>query len=75
MPAHRGGAPPWRGKGPLAVTPLFVQHNHRVAALIQVICLALLVFSLIERQVRQALGPEQVMVGSLTASLAKAHRI
>ncbi|WP_327241469.1 hypothetical protein [Streptomyces sp. NBC_01320] len=52
-----------------------MQHNHRVAALIQVICLALLVFSLIERQVRQALGPEQVMVGSLTASLAKAHRI
>lgn len=50
-------------KGPLAVTPLFVQHNHRVAALIQVICLALLVFCLIERQVRQALGPEQTMVG------------
>lgn len=50
-------------KGPLAVTPLFVQHNHRVAALIQVICLALLVFSLIERQVRQALGPERTMVG------------
>ncbi|MEE1804875.1 hypothetical protein [Streptomyces sp. BE133] len=50
-------------KGPLAVTPVFVQHNHRVAALIQVICLALLVFCLIERQVRQALGPQQTMVG------------
>jgi transposase len=50
-------------KGPLAVAPVFVQHNHRVAALIQVICLALLVFSLIERQVRRALGPEQTMVG------------
>ncbi|GAA2284410.1 MULTISPECIES: IS1634 family transposase [Kitasatospora] len=50
-------------KGPLAVTPVFVQHNHRVAALIQVICLALLVFCLIERQVRQALGPEQTMAG------------
>ncbi|MGW3624012.1 hypothetical protein [Streptomyces sp. NPDC000880] len=37
-------------KGPLVVTPVFVQHNHRVAALIQVICLDLLVFSLIERQ-------------------------
>ncbi|MEU3712224.1 hypothetical protein [Streptomyces catenulae] len=47
----------------MAVTPLFVQHNHRVAALIQVICLALLVFCLIERQVRQALGPEQAMAG------------
>ncbi|MGW2902594.1 IS1634 family transposase [Streptomyces sp. NPDC001204] len=50
-------------KGPLAVAPVFVQHNHRVAALIQVICLALLVFCLIERQVRRALGPEQTMVG------------
>lgn len=50
-------------KGPLAVAPVFVQHNRRVAALIQVICLALLVFCLIERQVRRALGPEQTMIG------------
>lgn len=50
-------------KGPLAVTPVFVQHNRRVASLIQVICLALLVFCLIERQVRRALGPEQTMTG------------
>ncbi|MEU2113859.1 hypothetical protein [Streptomyces sp. NPDC019507] len=50
-------------KGPLAVTPVFVQHNHRIAALIQVICLALLVFCLIERQVRRALGPQQTMAG------------
>lgn len=50
-------------KGPLAVTPLFVQKNHRVAALIQIICLALLVFSLIERQVRAALGGDGKMTG------------
>ncbi|MFE2721484.1 hypothetical protein [Kitasatospora sp. NPDC059327] len=50
-------------KGPLAVAPVFVQHNHRVAALIQVTCLALLVFCLIERQARRALGPEQTMAG------------
>jgi hypothetical protein len=50
-------------KGPLAVTPVFVQHNRRAAALIQVICLALLVFCLIECQVRRALGPEQTMAG------------
>jgi hypothetical protein len=50
-------------KGPLAVAPVFVQHNRRVAALIQVICLALLVFCPIERQVRRALGPEQTMSG------------
>lgn len=50
-------------KGPLAVTPVFVQHNRRIAALIQVICLALLVFCLIERQVRRALGHDQTMTG------------
>jgi transposase len=50
-------------KGPLAVTPLFVHKNSRVAALIQVICLALLVFCLIERQVRQALGGDGKMTG------------
>ncbi|MET9885427.1 IS1634 family transposase [Streptomyces sp. NPDC006430] len=50
-------------KGPLAVAPVFVQHNRRVAALIQVISLALLVFCLIERQVRRALGPEETMAG------------
>lgn len=50
-------------KGPLAVTPLFVQKNSRVAALIGVICLALLVFCLIERQVRQALGGDGKMTG------------
>ncbi|MFE6999605.1 hypothetical protein ACFVBM_08595 [Streptomyces griseus] len=45
------------------VSPAYVRHNHRVAALIQVICLTLLVFCLIERQVRQALGPEKTMAG------------
>ena len=50
-------------KGPLAVTPLFVHKNSRVAALIQVICLALLVFCLIEREVRRALGGDGKMAG------------
>lgn len=50
-------------KGPLAVTPVFVQDNKRLAALITVICLALLLFCLIERQVRRSLGPEQKMRG------------
>jgi transposase len=48
-------------KGPLAVAPIFLHHNWRVAALITVIFLALLVFCLIERQVRQALSSEQTM--------------
>jgi transposase len=50
-------------KGPLAVTPIFVQKNSRVAALIQVICLALLVFCLIEREVRRVLGGDGKMAG------------
>jgi transposase len=50
-------------KGPLAVAPIFLEHNRRIAALITVICLALLVFCMIERQVRQALGAEQTMRG------------
>ncbi|WP_194900087.1 IS1634 family transposase [Catenulispora pinisilvae] len=45
-------------KGPLAVTALFLKNNRRIAALITVICLALLIFSLIERQVRIALAEQ-----------------
>ena len=37
-------------KGPLAVAPMFLKNNQRIAALITVICLALLIFCLIERQ-------------------------
>ena len=44
-------------KGPLAVAPIFLKTNRRIAALITVICLALLIFCLIERQVRKALAP------------------
>ena len=50
-------------KGPLAVTPLFLHRNDRIAALITVICLALLVFCLIEREVRTNLAPETEIVG------------
>ena len=50
-------------KGPLAVAPMFLQSNRRIAALITVICLALLVFCLVERQVRQAIAPAQKLDG------------
>ncbi|MEV4163469.1 IS1634 family transposase [Nonomuraea dietziae] len=43
-------------KGPLAVTSLYLKNNRRINALITVICWALLIFCLIERQVRQALA-------------------
>ncbi|HEU5418874.1 MAG TPA: IS1634 family transposase [Streptosporangiaceae bacterium] len=45
-------------KGPLAVAALFCKSNRRIAALVTVICLALLIFCLIERQVRHALAEQ-----------------
>jgi transposase len=50
-------------KGPLAVAPLFVKNNRRIEALITIICLALLVFCLVEREVRRAIAPERTMLG------------
>jgi hypothetical protein len=37
--------------------PLFLKTSRRIAARITVICLSLLIFCLIERQVRNALAP------------------
>lgn len=53
-------------KGPLAVAPLFLRHNRRITALITVICLALLIFCLIEREVRTNLAPDTDMIGFYT---------
>ncbi len=50
-------------KGPLAVTPMFLHSNQRIHALIHVICLALLIFSLIERQTRLGAGPDGKIPG------------
>jgi hypothetical protein len=50
-------------KGPLAVAPLFLRDNRRITALITVICLALLIFCLIEREVRRNLAPDTDMIG------------
>lgn len=44
-------------KGPLALTPMFLHRNQRIAALIAVACLALLVYCLAEREVRRSLAP------------------
>ena len=50
-------------KGPLAVAPMFLKSNRRIEALLSVICLALLIFCLVERQVRRAIAPELTMTG------------
>ncbi len=61
-------------KGPLAVAPLFLKTSRRIAALITVICLALLIFCLIERQVRQALAPHGGTMTGLPGYQAAAAR-
>lgn len=53
-------------KGPMAVAPIFLRNNKRITALITVICLALLIFCLIEREVRRNLAPEYEMTGFYT---------
>jgi transposase len=58
-------------KGPLAVAPLFVQSNRRIQALVTVICLALLVFCLVERQVRRAIAPDLTLDGLYLGQPAK----
>ena len=45
--------------------PIFLELNRRITALITVICLALLIFCLVERQVRQALAPHAEMMTGL----------
>ena len=46
------------------MAPLFLKTNRRITALITVICLALLIFCLVERQVRNALRPRgETMTG------------
>jgi transposase len=43
-------------KGPLAVRPIFLHSNRRIAALVAIVSLALLLYGLIERQVRRGLA-------------------
>jgi hypothetical protein len=50
-------------KGPLAVAPIFLRDNKRITALITVIALALLIFCLIEREVRRHLAPAYDLTG------------
>jgi transposase len=58
-------------KGPLAVAPMYLKHNRRIAALITVICLALLIFCLVEREVRHAIAPTEKINGLYAGRPAK----
>jgi transposase len=58
-------------KGPLGVAPMILKTNRRIAALISVICLALLVFCLVERAVRKAIAPAVELAGLYVGRPAK----
>ncbi len=57
--AHRAN------KNVLNVRPIFLHNDDRIAALISVVGLALLIYGLIETDLRQALGPDQHLPGLL----------
>jgi hypothetical protein len=50
---------------------MFVQSNRRIQALVTVICLALLIFCLVERQVRRAIAPDLTLAGLYVGQPAK----
>lgn len=52
-------------KGPLRVRPIFLQNDERIDALLSVVGLALLVFGLIEADLRRALGAAGELDGLL----------
>ena len=55
----------------LAVAPLFLTSNRRITALVTVICLALLIFCLVERGVRRAIAPQLTLEGLYVGRPAK----
>ncbi len=52
-------------KGPLAVRPVFLKSNRRAAALVAVCSIALLVYGLIETELRNAIAPARTIPGLL----------
>jgi hypothetical protein len=52
-------------KGPLRVRPIFLQNDERIDALLSIVGLALLVFGLIEADLRRALGEDDELPGLL----------
>ncbi len=58
-------------KGPLAVAPMFLHANRRMTALIGVICLALLIYCLAEREARRNLAPAIKLDGLYAGRAAK----
>ena len=61
-------------KQTLRVRPVFVHNDDRIQALIAVVGIALLVFGLIEADLRRALGPDTPLPGILPEHRAPSHR-
>jgi transposase len=57
--AHRAN------KSVLNVRPIFLHNDDRIAALVSIVGLALLIYGLIETDLRQAIGPDQHLPGLL----------
>jgi transposase len=57
-------------KGPLRVRPLFVTSNQRIVGLITILGIALMVFSLLERAARRAIGPHAKVPNLLAGHVA-----
>ena len=57
-------------KGPLRVRPLFVTSNRRIVGLLLILGIALMVFSLLERAARQAVGAGEKVAGLLAGHVA-----
>lgn len=57
-------------KGPLRIRPLFVTSNRRIVGLVTILGIALMVFSLIEREARRALGATQKVPDLLAGHVA-----
>ena len=58
-------------KGPLAVAPIFLHTNRRITALIGVVCLALLIYCLVEHEARRNLVPATRLDGLYAGRPAK----
>ncbi len=58
------------GKGPLRIRPLFVTSNRRIVGLVLILGIALMIFSLMEREARRALAAGEKVANLLAGHVA-----
>jgi len=57
-------------KGPLRIRPLFVTSNRRIVGLVTILGIALMIFSLLEREARRTLGAAEKVANLLAGHVA-----